>query len=113
MRKLALGLAIASTALTSPALARDDAWYVEGGFGALLVEDYDYSRVNSTDSRQIFADGDKGYDADLLAGYDFGMFRLEAEAGYKRFDLRGLNANFGIPVGTSTALSVGKFTTVG
>lgn len=33
MRKLAVTLALASTALTTPALARDDAWYVgvEGG----------------------------------------------------------------------------------
>ena len=35
-----------------------------------------------------------GYDVDLIGGYDFGMFRLEAELGYKhakasnRFDFR-------------------------
>jgi hypothetical protein len=33
MRKLAIAVALASTALASPAFARDDAWYVgiEGG----------------------------------------------------------------------------------
>jgi len=39
MRKLAIAMALASTALASPALARDNSWYVgvEGGF--LIVED--------------------------------------------------------------------------
>src|SRR5690349_20109011 len=88
MRKLALAVAVASSALASPALARDGAWYIEGGFGALMAEDYDYDRVNGTDNRAMIADADKGIDADLLFGYDFGMFRLEAEAGYKQFDLK-------------------------
>ena len=38
MRKLAIGLALASTALASPALARDGQWYVGVEGGALLVE---------------------------------------------------------------------------
>ena len=39
MRKLAIAMALASTALASPALARDNSWYVgvEGGF--MIVED--------------------------------------------------------------------------
>ncbi|MEN9932016.1 MAG: hypothetical protein RIS17_589, partial [Pseudomonadota bacterium] len=29
MRKLVLGMALASSALATPALARDDSWYIE------------------------------------------------------------------------------------
>ena len=36
MRKLAIGLALASTALASPALARDDQWYVGVDGGAMI-----------------------------------------------------------------------------
>ena len=39
MRKLAVTLALASTALASPALARDDTWYVGVDAGASVVED--------------------------------------------------------------------------
>ncbi|MFM5918223.1 MAG: flagellar motor protein MotB, partial [Novosphingobium sp.] len=39
MRKLVIGMALASSALATPALARDDSWYIEGDAGGTLVED--------------------------------------------------------------------------
>ena len=39
MRKLAVAVALASTALASPAIARDNSWYVGVGGGVMLVED--------------------------------------------------------------------------
>ena len=39
MRKLAIAVALASTALATPALARDKAWYVGVEGGAMIVED--------------------------------------------------------------------------
>ena len=39
MRKLAVALALASTALASPVLARDNSWYVGVGGGVTIVED--------------------------------------------------------------------------
>ena len=39
MRKLAIVVALSSTVLATPALARDGAWYVGGDFGAMIVED--------------------------------------------------------------------------
>ena len=42
MRKLAIAVALASTALASPAFARDDAWYVGIEGGASIVEDQDF-----------------------------------------------------------------------
>ena len=42
MRKLAIGMALASTALASPALARDNSWYVEADGGAMIIEDMQF-----------------------------------------------------------------------
>ncbi|MEQ1496363.1 MAG: hypothetical protein ABL912_11480, partial [Novosphingobium sp.] len=39
MRKLVLGMALATTALATPAMARDDSWYVELDVGAMKAED--------------------------------------------------------------------------
>ena len=44
-----------------------------------------------------------GYDLDLIAGYDFGMFRLEAELGHKRSNLN----EFEIDGGFISALNAG------
>ena len=41
MRKLVIGLAMASSALASPTLARDGAWYVGVQGGPMIVEDID------------------------------------------------------------------------
>ena len=104
MRKLALCLALASSALASPTLARDDSFYVEGGFGPLIAQDMTYHRASpSTDTRTIVADESRGVDGDLLFGYDFGKFRLEAEAGYKQFGVDQLVATAGVPCTTTTS----------
>ena len=39
MRKLVIGMALATSALATPALARDNAWYIEADAGAMIVED--------------------------------------------------------------------------
>ncbi|HMI39786.1 MAG TPA: flagellar motor protein MotB, partial [Sphingomicrobium sp.] len=74
MRKLAIAMALASTALASPALARDKSWYVgvEGGF--MIVEDTDLDFQDSSVelSNVIKLDYNTGVDLDLIGGYDFG-----------------------------------------
>ncbi len=86
MRKLAIGLALASTALASPSMARDGAWYVGVDGGAMLVEDLDLdigaAPIEGT------ANTATGYDFGAVVGYDFGGFRLEAETSYRETDLR-------------------------
>ena len=79
MRKLALAAALATSALATPALARDDSWYVGVDAGVLLVED---QTITATPARAAIPSVDyhKGYDFDANIGYDFGGFRLEAEA---------------------------------
>ncbi|MCE7798639.1 outer membrane beta-barrel protein, partial [Sphingobium sufflavum] len=82
MRKLGLAMALATTALATPAMARDDSWYVGAHGGATIVEDMDTvvadRRANSTWNTNT------GYDVDGVLGYDFGMFRIEGEVAYKR-----------------------------
>ena len=85
MRKLAIAMALASTAIASPALARNDAWYVGVDGGVMLVEDMDLDITTATAefNNAVKIDHDKGFDAGGVIGYDFGAFRLEAEASYR------------------------------
>src|SRR3990170_5337929 len=86
MRKLAIAMALASTALASPALARDNSWYVGVEGGLMLVEDtyldYDDGVLSVDDA--VVVDYKNGFDVDLIGGYDFGVVRAEAELAYKR-----------------------------
>src|SRR5687767_2442427 len=86
MRKLAIGMALASTALATPAVARDGSWYagIEGGL--MIVEDLelDYDSVTLDVRDSVDIGHNKGIDVDIIGGHDFGMFRAEAELGYKR-----------------------------
>ena len=79
---------MASTAMATPALARDNQWYVELEGGPMLVEDssFDINDVND----QGTLDHDYGYDFGGLVGYDFGAFRLEAEGSWREADPDGL-----------------------
>ena len=113
MRKLAISLALASTALASPALARDDQWYVGVDGGAMIVEDFDLDIGVNENAASIEAD--KGYDFGGVVGYDFGGFRLESEVSYREADLDSISvAAGGIPVNAGTLpLSNGDFETAG
>jgi opacity protein-like surface antigen len=71
-------------------MARDGSAYfgVEGGI--FLPQDTEVDVDVSVDGEEFEADDafsldyKKGYDLDLVAGYDFGMFRAEVELGQKR-----------------------------
>ncbi|MCC2981742.1 outer membrane protein, partial [Sphingomonas sp. IC4-52] len=99
MRKLAVVLALASTALASPALARDNAWYVGAEFGGMIVEDIEFDITSATSGTGTI-DHDYGYDADGVVGYDFGGFRLEAEVAYKSAVVDSYTSTVGVPVTT-------------
>ena len=102
MRKLAIAMALTSTAIASPALARDDAWYIGVEGGPSIVEDvaYDVNGLNDA----ITVDHDAGYDVDGIIGYDFGGFRLEAEVGYKKAGVNSLTSTVTVPVPGSTGV---------
>lgn len=92
MRKLLLAAA-ATIAIASPAAARDGSGYVALDAGALwpknqdLNASIDFTNANQADflRRNV---GDiqykVGYDVDARGGFDFGMFRVEGELGYKK-----------------------------
>lgn len=68
-------------AIATPAAARDNSAYFGLEVGGLQVKDTDIE-LDGTDFAII--DHKLGVDGDMIAGYDFGLFRLEAELGYKR-----------------------------
>jgi opacity protein-like surface antigen len=104
MRKLLLAAA-ATVAIAAPATARDGSGYVGIEGGALFPKS---QSVNGTvDFTTVGTPGPvdfgpssvakvkykTGYDVDLIGGYDFGMFRLEGELGYKRAKAKSLRFN--------------------
>ncbi|HYD13214.1 MAG TPA: OmpA family protein [Allosphingosinicella sp.] len=103
MRKLAIVVALSSTVLATPALARDGAWYVGGDFGATIVEDigFDFGLQPVVPAgggqSQIVLNHDYGYDAALFVGYDLGAFRIEAEVAYKRARVDDIETSVQLP----------------
>jgi outer membrane protein OmpA-like peptidoglycan-associated protein/opacity protein-like surface antigen len=95
MRKLAIAVALSSTVLATPALARDGAWYVGGDFGAMIVEDVEFD-VGATEDA-IIVDHEYGYDGAGFVGYDLGSFRLEAEVAYKKARIDEIETVIGLP----------------
>ncbi len=106
MRKLAVTLALATTALSTPALARDDAWYVGVEGGAMLVEDIKFDIGTATDAATVHHKA--GWDADAVVGYDFGPFRAEAEVGYRSASVTELDSTVGMPVRGTASGPVGN-----
>lgn len=117
--------ALAATALSAPAIARDGSGYVGLDAGILFPRHpgggsafADFTTVNvptgvvGTPLGPIDTEFDNplnlnlktGVDADILGGYDFGMFRLEGEIGYKRSHLNSA-ANPAFLVGVNAALN--------
>ncbi len=104
MRKLVIGMAMASTALTVPAHAREDAWYVELNGGVAVVEDIDLD-INGV-AGDLSVGHDEGFDFGGIVGYDFGGARLEAEVSYREADIEGITAGAdGFPGGGPVRLA--------
>ena len=100
MRKLAIAVALSTTVLAGPALARDGAWYVGGDFGAMIVEDTDLSFTPGTtanNSTEATLDWDLGFDGAAFVGYDLGAFRIEAEVSYKKANLDEITSGISLP----------------
>lgn len=115
MRKLAVTLALATTALSTPAFARDDAWYVGVEGGAMLVEDIKFDIGPLTDAGSV--DHKAGWDVDGVVGYDLGVFRLEAEVGYRKASISKYTSTTTTPFvtgsGTTALAGAGTFGTAG
>jgi outer membrane protein OmpA-like peptidoglycan-associated protein len=95
MRKFAVAMALATTALAGPAFAKDGSFYVGVDAGGMLVEDskFDIRNAAGTTTTQdaINIDHKYGFDVDGNVGYDFGAFRAEFEVGYKDAKIKGIS----------------------
>jgi OOP family OmpA-OmpF porin len=88
MRKYAISLALAATALSGAAAAKDKAWYIglEAGVGLLQNQDLSISTANGASTvrnsiKQVYL---PGFDVGSNIGYDFGGFRTEFALNYIR-----------------------------
>jgi opacity protein-like surface antigen len=91
--KYAYLAAVAAAALAAPALAQTSGPYVGIEGGVLFPKDshadatvnyIDPAVPDATYNDAFDVNRKTGMDIDAIAGYDFGMFRLEGELGYKR-----------------------------
>ena len=103
MRKLGIALALAATALSTPAFARDNSFYMglEGGLMKVDDTELDYQDPLIAIDDAYRLDHKTGYDFDIVVGYDWGMFRTEAEFGYKRASVDEIDVD-NVILGTAT-----------
>lgn len=110
-------LAAAGIAIAAPAVARDGSGYIGADGGILFPKSHhidgsvdftDPAVPDIADQRVATIKFKKGYDVDLNAGYDFGMFRVEGELGYKRAANKSLRFDQGFltDVGTGSGGTV-------
>ena len=103
MRKYLFAAVAAAAIMSSPAMARDKSFYAGIEAGVMwpgdaegnAVVDFTTTRFPATPVSPLLPTGTReisnalgydfnmGYDIDIIGGYDFGMFRLEGELGYK------------------------------
>lgn len=74
-------LALAGAAISMPASANDGSAYVGVDAGVLLPKGVSLKVAATEDAARITTNA--GWDGDVLIGYDFGQFRLEAEGSLK------------------------------
>jgi OmpA-OmpF porin, OOP family len=103
MRNFKISLCAAATMLASPALAGDGV-YIGVDAGAVSVNDISLD-IGVTNNSANISSG-KGYDIGIVAGYDFGKFRLEAEASSRSADSAGINVVLaGVPLGSAPTVT--------
>ncbi len=90
MRKIALGMAVAATALATPALARDGQAYFGADIGYADPENHNVINDGFKDGTKVFEDD--GFDLGAFIGYDWGAIRTEGEVAYYEFDPKSVTA---------------------
>lgn len=96
--KIALLLATAVALAPAAAAARDGTPYVgiEGGVVKPEKLRFDYELNSLAINNGIVLEHKTGFDVDLIAGYDFGLFRAEGELGWKRANVNNVAVAPGI-----------------
>src|SRR5436190_156041 len=109
MKKYLLA-AVATVAIASPAMARDNQGYFGAEFGILWAKDQNadvfvtYDATNTgvpgaidpadANFNNVFGlDSKMGYDLGMYGGYDFGGFRLEGEVDWKHANMDDLSVD--------------------
>src|SRR3990170_7876490 len=124
MRKYLLAAVAAAAVTSTPALARDNTFYVGVEGGVMFPRDNDADVFADFTTTQTPAtplapagpadtsfddafgvDYKTGIDLDLIAGYDFGMFRLEGELGWKKAKADEFEIDDDFIAGLNTALN--------
>ena len=100
MRKFMMAAALVSACFATPALARDGSAYVGIDAG---VQSPSSLRLRFTNSNVSIPNAVQikhklGYDVDAVFGYDFGMFRVEGELGYKHADFKHATVALAAPM---------------
>ena len=80
MKRILLGAASLAALIATPAAARDHSAYFGIEVGPMWAND---SKVHIDGDDSFKASHKIGVDGDLIAGYDFGIFRAEVEGAYK------------------------------
>ncbi len=109
MRIYLLAAAASAVAIASPAFADASGPYVgvEGGVTFPQHTDLDVILNNTTTYSNGYTVGHKkGYDADLIAGYKLGLFKLELEGGYKHAKTKSFNVSTPLLTDVGTAAGV-------
>lgn len=104
--RMVLGAALASALIAVPAVAQESGFYVGGELGAIVSADTEQQytpggTVGTTGS--LSTDHELGFSGAAFAGYDFGMIRVEAEAGYQSSGIDKVNSSFAAGAGTLAA----------
>nr|WP_294171067.1 outer membrane beta-barrel protein [uncultured Sphingomonas sp.] len=124
MRKTLLASALAVATAATPALARDGSPYIGIEGGVLFPRDLTADATIDFTTTQTPAtpagpagtadasfndafelDLRRGRDLGVIGGYDFGAFRLEAEAAFKRTRIREFDVDGGLVTALNTALN--------
>ena len=84
--------AVATSAISAPASARDHNWYMGIEGGLLWAKDLDFDATSNFEGPLTLIDYFQvdlktGVDIDVIGGYDFGFIRTEVEFGYKTADV--------------------------
>lgn len=115
MRKLFFGAVLATAFVSMPAQARDNSVYVEldhAVAGAMKINELKVDIGTTPLAARVFHQS--GLDVGGVVGYDFGRFRIEGEASWRKATAESLSSVVRIPSDTplSPTSPLGSFNTV-
>ena len=90
LRKAALAATVAACAIALPAQARDGEAYVGVDLGLVIPQDTKID-VNGLNNNAVIVNNKKGWEGDVVLGYDWGMIRTEAELAHKEWKPNSLD----------------------